>query len=73
MDSARQSRLLEREEVINSYYKNKLTSLHVDRSHGHPKPHKVCLLLAIIDLIREGKVTKNAFTTDDSLKAAFSA
>lgn len=59
--------------MINSYYRDKLTSLHVDRSHGHPKPHKVCLLLAIIDLIRKGKVTKNAFTIDDSLKAAFSA
>jgi len=58
--------------VIDSYYRDKLSRLHVDRSHGHPKPHKVCLLLAIIDLIRDGSITKNAFAINDSLKAAFS-
>lgn len=73
MDYAGQGQLLERQQVISPYYRDKLTSLHVDRSQGHPKPHKVCLLLAIIDLIREGTVTKNAFSIDDSLRTAFSA
>lgn len=57
--------------MISSFYRDKLSSLHVDRSSGHPKPHKICLLLAVIDLIREGKVAKNAFTIDDSLKEHF--
>lgn len=71
MDHAGQGRLLEYHAVIDSYYRDKLTSLHVDRSHGHPKPHKVCLLLAIIDLLRDGTVTRNAICIDDSLKASF--
>lgn len=57
--------------MIDAYYRDKLTSLHVDRSHGHPKPHKVCLLLAIIDSLRDGTVTKNSFSIDGSLKARF--
>ena len=54
-----------------SEYLEKLGSLNVDRSSGHPKPHKVCLLLAIMDLIKTGQVHKNQFVINDSLKAAF--
>lgn len=57
--------------MISSFYRDKLTSLNVDRSSGHPKPHKVCLLLAVIDLIENGDVSKNVFVIDDQLKSRF--
>ena len=44
-------------------YKIKLSSLKVDRSSGHPKPHKVCLLLGLID---------NKFILNEELETAFS-
>jgi len=57
--------------MLSESYQNKLKSLHVDRSSGHPKPHKVCLLFAVLDLIAKGELTKNQITPTDSLKAAF--
>jgi len=53
------------------YYQEKLSSLNVDRSSGHPKPHKVCLLFAVIDLMDGGTITHNRIELDDDLKAAF--
>ena len=50
----------------------KLSSLNVDRSSGHPKPHKVCLLFAVMDLIKSGAISKNEFVIDGELKDAFS-
>ena len=58
--------------MIDAYYQSKLASLNVDRSSGHPKPHKVCLMFAVMDLVEEGKLTKNAISLTDDLKAAFS-
>jgi len=58
--------------MISSLYLDKLSSLNVDRSSGHPKPHKICLLLALMDLVKDGKVTKNQFVIDANLKDAFS-
>jgi len=57
--------------MIDAYYQSKLTGLNVDRSSGHPKPHKVCLLFAVMDLIEDGKLTRNAITINEDLKAAF--
>ena len=57
--------------MISPIYLEKLSSLNVDRSSGHPKPHKVCLLFAVMDLIKNGKVSKNQFVINDELKAAF--
>ena len=57
--------------MISEYYKNKLSGLKVDRSSGHPKPHKVCLLLALLKLVSERKVTKNEFVINDALKKGF--
>ena len=57
--------------MLPDYYQNKLKSLNVDRSSGHPKPHKVCLLLSILDLIESGELTENKFVITDSLKNAF--
>ena len=58
--------------MISAYYQDKLCRLNVDRSSGHPKPHKVCLLFAIMDLIKNGQVIKNEFIIDEELKTAFS-
>ena len=57
--------------MLPDFYQNKLRSLNVDRSSGHPKPHKVCLLLSILDLIESGELTENKFVITDSLKNAF--
>lgn len=59
--------------MLSEYYKNKLRSLNVDRSSGHPKPHKVCLLLSILDLIESGKLAHNMIIEDDALITAFHA
>lgn len=53
-----------------NYYYNKLNALNLNRSIGHPSPHKVCLLLAIIDLIEVGH--KNQFILSDDLINRFS-
>ena len=58
--------------MISEFYQHKLSHLHVDRSSGHPKPHKVCLLLGVMDLIAEGSGLNNQFIINDELKAAFS-
>lgn len=57
--------------MLNEFYNNKLRSLKVDRSSGHPKPHKVCLLLSIIDLIESGDISENKIINSDSLKKSF--
>jgi predicted restriction endonuclease len=63
----------ERDAVNLDDYLEKLASLKVDRSSGHPKPHKICLLLAVIDLIEQGIITANRIVLDDALQNAFSA
>ena len=52
------------------YYFEKLCALKLNRSSGYPSPHKVCLLLAVIDLIKEGSA--NRFVLNDDLKKRFS-
>ncbi|CAH0990034.1 hypothetical protein SIN8267_00117 [Sinobacterium norvegicum] len=49
-----------------------LSSLKVDRSSGHPKPHKVCLLLAVIELIECGSIAANRIVLNTELEEAFS-
>ncbi|MCW8876089.1 MAG: HNH endonuclease [Kangiellaceae bacterium] len=51
------------------YYISKLSKLKLNRSGGHPSPHKVCLLLAVIDLVDAGH--RNQFTLSDDLKIGF--
>jgi len=52
-------------------YQQQLGSLRADRSSGHAKPHKMCLLLAVIDLIAEGKITSNKIVFNDTLRLYF--
>ncbi len=58
--------------MISEHYQQKLSHLNVDRSSGHPKPHKVCLLLSILNLVSSGRATRNAFALDMELKQEFS-
>lgn len=52
-------------------YQVKLSSLNVDRSSGHPKPHKVCLIFALMDSIEKQTVVENKFTLSEVLETAF--
>lgn len=40
-------------------YQDKLTRLVVNRSGGRVSPHKLCMLLAVLDLARAGALTRN--------------
>ena len=42
------------------------------RLQGHNKPHKVCMLLAVMDLIEMGVITDNRVEFNDTLKQTFS-
>lgn len=72
MDNAGEGGLLEWTRVSLAEYQLKLSALNVDRSSGHPKPHKVCLLFAVMDLIEQGKITENKIVLNQELKEAFS-
>lgn len=48
-----------------------LRSLRPDRSSGHAKPHKVCMMLAVVDLIQQGVITENKIYFNETLKQQF--
>jgi len=52
-------------------YQRQLGSLRADRSNGHAKPHKTCLLLAVIDLVAKGDITSNKIVFSRALKQQF--
>lgn len=52
-------------------YQQTFSSLRLSVSRGRPRPHKVAMLLAVIDLIEEGRVEDNRIYYDDDLVAAF--
>ncbi|WP_290539066.1 HNH endonuclease [Alcanivorax sp.] len=52
-------------------YLDQLSSLRMDRTKDRPRPHKVCLLLAVLDLIRAGALKGNRIHFDDALRQAF--
>lgn len=54
-----------------AYYQRQFSSLRPDRSSGHAKPHKVCLLLAVMDLVEEGVIADNRIYFDELLKKQF--
>jgi len=53
------------------FYIDKFQTLKIDRSNGHAKPHKVCLLLAVIELLEKGVISENKFLFDEQLKKQF--
>lgn len=53
------------------YFANQFAQLNINRSGGHGSPHKMCLLMAVIDLIGRGVITKNRIYFNASLKERF--
>lgn len=50
------------------YYEQAFASLHTNTQKGKPAPHKAFLLLAVIDLIEEGKIYCNQIDLTEDLK-----
>jgi len=48
-------------------YKKKFASLRVNVAHGRASPHKICMLLSLLDLARSGGLKKNRITYDVAL------
>ena len=53
-------------------YIDAFQTLNVNRAHGHASPHKVCMLLAVMDLIEQGVLADNAIPFNDALLDKFS-
>ncbi len=54
------------------FYLQKFQDLNTLRQHGHSKPHKVCMLLAVMDLICMGSINSNQIELNAQLKHCFS-
>jgi hypothetical protein len=52
-------------------YEQTFAKLKMNKSGGEKSPHKVAMLLAVIDLFASEYITVNAIYFDDALKAAF--
>ena len=57
---------------MNSTYKYYFSSLNTAKRAGKNAPHKAILLLAIMELIENGKITSENFTLSEDLEKAFS-
>lgn len=55
-----------------AFYIDTFRALNVNRSRGHASPHKVCMLLAVMDLIEAGDITANEIQFSDALTQRFS-
>lgn len=55
-----------------AFYNDKLQSIRPDKSSGRAKPHKVCMMFAVMDLIEQGHIQNNKIYYDDTLKKRFS-
>ena len=53
-------------------YIDKFSHLNMNSRKGRKSPHKVCLLLAVMDLIQAGKIHENQIPLDDVLRQRFS-
>lgn len=53
-------------------YKRKLTLLNVNQTHGRASPHKICMLLAVLDLARSGALIENRITFSPGLLERYS-
>ena len=42
-----------------AFYVDKLQSIRPDKSSGRARPHKVCMMFAVMDLIEQGYITNN--------------
>ena len=55
------------------FYLQKFQDLNTMRLGGHNKPHKVCMLLAVMDLISIGVISDNRIELNAALKQCFSS
>lgn len=53
------------------YYVDKFRNLNMNSNKGRKSPHKVCMLLSVMDLIQAGYIYKNRFQLDATLKERF--
>jgi len=53
-------------------FQDKLGRLNVNASGGRSSPHKICMLLAVLDLARGGGLTENRITFDAPLLERYS-
>ena len=52
-------------------YIDRFTHLNMNHQQGHRSPHKVCMLLAVMDLVQEKKIHRNHIELDDALRERF--
>lgn len=52
--------------------KKEIQRIQRDITHGHKKPHKLVMLLAVLDLFDKRIVTENKIPFDDNLSESFS-
>lgn len=57
--------------MSHDYYLNKFSSLNVNTSNGKKSPHKVCMLLSVMDLIQAGNLSENKIEFNTVLKDRF--
>jgi len=48
-------------------YQRKLIHLNVNQAHGRASPHKICMLLAVLDMARSGILQENRITFSPAL------
>lgn len=53
------------------YYLEKLSNLNMNNAGGKKSPHKVCMLLAVMDLIQAGHIASNKIELNQALKERF--
>lgn len=53
------------------YYEQAFASLHTNTQKGKPAPHKAFLLLAVIDMIEDGKIYNNQICLTDELEDGY--
>lgn len=52
-------------------YLSRFQALNVNRGRGHASPHKVCMLLAVMDLLEDGTLRDNRIEFNDALVEKF--
>lgn len=57
--------------MSHQFYLDKLRNLNMNSSAGKKSPHKVCMLLAVMDLIQAGNITSNRIEFNQTLKERF--
>ncbi|NOG30587.1 hypothetical protein HLB35_00230 [Halomonas sp. TBZ9] len=54
-------------------YEHRFAALRLHAAKGNRSPHKVAMLLAVIDLIAQGELSENRLKFDNTLKQHYQA